>query len=488
MAISFNLIPSDLRVPGAYVEIDASKAIQGLTGYPTRVLAVGQRLDAGSVVAGDVVRVTRVEQAAEYFGAGSQLAHICEAFKAADELVDLWALPLDDAVAATAATWTVTLGGAATAAGTLSLYIGGRRVRVAVAVGDDGAAVATKLEAAIAAETSLAVTAARVDAVLTLTARNAGAAAGDLDLRHSYREDEALPAGTTCVVAQTAAGSGNPEIADVVAAIGDEWFTHIVCPWTDTANLAALAAELADRFGPLKMIEAIAFLGGVGTPSELMTMGAALNSPHLVVEGTGASPTPPWERAAALAAVAGRRLTIDPARPLQTLTLPGVLAPTVKDRATFSERDLLLRDGISTTRIGDDGTVVLERVITTYQETALGTPDTAWLDITTVATISYLRFDVRVFIASKFPRSKLADDGTRFSRGQDVVTPRVIRGELIARFGDWEEAGLVENVEQFKADLIVERDPNDPNRVNALLPPDIVNQLRIFAGLIQFRL
>ena len=40
----------------------------------------------------------------------------------------------------------------------------------------------------------------------------------------------------------------------------------------------------------------------------------------------------------------------------------------------------------------------------------------------------------------------------------------------------------------FKRFLIVERDQTDPNRVNVLLPPDLVNQLRIFAMLVEFRL
>jgi len=34
----------------------------------------------------------------------------------------------------------------------------------------------------------------------------------------------------------------------------------------------------------------------------------------------------------------------------------------------------------------------------------------------------------------------------------------------------------------------VERDSGNPNRINVLLPPDLVNQLRIFALLNQFRL
>ena len=48
--------------------------------------------------------------------------------------------------------------------------------------------------------------------------------------------------------------------------------------------------------------------------------------------------------------------------------------------------------------------------------------------------------------------------------------------------------GLVEDLTNFKAYLMVERDPDNPNRLNVLYPPDLINQLRIFAVLAQFRL
>ncbi|MDE2440503.1 MAG: phage tail protein, partial [Betaproteobacteria bacterium] len=83
---------------------------------------------------------------------------------------------------------------------------------------------------------------------------------------------------------------------------------------------------------------------------------------------------------------------------------------------------------------------------------------------------------------------KLANDGTRFGAGQAIVTPSVIRGELMAEYSDMEELGLVENRTLFAKYLIVERDSSNPNRINVLLPPDLVNQLRIFALLNQFRL
>ena len=68
------------------------------------------------------------------------------------------------------------------------------------------------------------------------------------------------------------------------------------------------------------------------------------------------------------------------------------------------------------------------------------------------------------------------------------MTPKIIKAELVAQYRIDEFNGLVENGSAFKANLIVERDPNDPNRVNVLYPPDLINQLRVFAVLAQFRL
>lgn len=51
-----------------------------------------------------------------------------------------------------------------------------------------------------------------------------------------------------------------------------------------------------------------------------------------------------------------------------------------------------------------------------------------------------------------------------------------------------EDLGLVENIDSFKANLVAERNAGDQNRLDVLMPPDLVNQLRIVANKIQFRL
>lgn len=489
--ISFNQIPIDLRTPGVYIEVDPSAAFRGLSGIPTRLLVIGQKLASGSAAPLELERILSADQAGERYGRGSMLAHMLAALKEANSYTECWAIAVEDAAAGAAATGAIEIAGAVTAAGTLNVYIGGRRIRIGVAATDTPAALATALVAAIAADPDLPVTAA-VNGVepstVDLTARNKGEAGNDIDVRINYYVDERTPGGLAITVTAMAGGAGNPDIASVLDLIGDEWFTDIISPWTDAANLVALEGDLAQRFGPLKMIDGHAYAGAAGTHAELATLGESRNSPHVSIIGAKASPTPPWEWAAAIAGVCAYHGKIDPARPFQTLTVPGLLPPAAADRFTLEERNLLLFDGISTFRVDAGGLVVIERMITTYRENSFGVADPAYLDLTTLKTLTYLRYDLRTFIGLRYPRHKLANDGTAFARGQAVVTPKTLKADIVARFRQWEEAGLAEGIDQFKADLIVERDPNDPNRVNALVPPDIVNQLRVFAGLLQFRL
>ena len=52
----------------------------------------------------------------------------------------------------------------------------------------------------------------------------------------------------------------------------------------------------------------------------------------------------------------------------------------------------------------------------------------------------------------------------------------------------WVERALMEDLDGFKEGLIVQRNTTDPNRLDVLLPPDLVNQLRIVGVKIQFLL
>jgi len=100
----------------------------------------------------------------------------------------------------------------------------------------------------------------------------------------------------------------------------------------------------------------------------------------------------------------------------------------------------------------------------------------------------YLRYDFRTQILTRYPRAKLADDGVQVGPGQQVMTPKLGKAEAINIFRGWEFLGLCENVAQFKQDLVCVRSTTDPNRLEWLLPPDLMNQFRVGAAVIQFLL
>lgn len=495
MPISFNSIPLDIRTFGQYIEIDNSRAVQGTPAQPHKALLIGTRLSTGTVAAAVPTLVPSAGAAEGYFGAGSYLAAMARAFKKNNPYTEMWAVALDEIGGGTKGTKTVTITGPATADGAIYLYIGGYRVTLAVASGDVQNTIATNLNAAIQAHPDYArmpMVSTVATNVVTLTAQHKGTSGNAVDVRVNYQQGEATAAGVTIVIATGVTGASDPSVATALTAIGDVQYNTIASQYNDDTNLELLGNELDDRWGPMRQQEGQAFAAMPGTQGTLTTAGNGLNWPFVTlfeIGGSGGnSPTPHWEAAGAVAGVDAFETGVDPARPRQTLQLKGVLAPIEQHRFTRAERQTLLTDGIATHYVDGSGTVRIERLITTYQTNPLSIPDPSYLDVTTMRTLAYLRYAVRSRIALKYPRHKLANDDTLVDPGQAVVTPGTIRAELISLFRDWERAGLVENVEQFKTDLIVERDLNDPNRVNARLSPDLINQFIVFAGQIQFLL
>ena len=492
MSISFNEIPSNLRVPLFYAEFDNTRAVQGSATQEYKTLLIGNRLAAGTKPALEPHVITSKEQADEYFGIGSVLADMADYYLRNARVNELTCVALDDDGAGVAATGDILFAGTATKAGTVSLMIGGKNIRVGVAVGDTAADVAAAVvaEMADAANDNLTVssvvnggTAEQVD----LTAKNKGEHGNETDVRHSYFAGEELPEGITATITALSGGTSNPDVDLVWPVLGDTQYILMVTPYTDASNLTKMETELTGRFGPLDANDGYALYGKRDNLAGLQTLGNSRNSQFSTIMGV-AGPNSPWQWAAAISGQVSESAANDPARPFQTLPLLGVLAPSQSERFTLTERNLLLFDGIATYSVDSGSRVLIEAMITTYKENAFGAPDISYLYLNTLLTLSYLRFDLKARITLRFPRHKLANDGTRFNPGQAIVTPNVIKAEVVSKFLVWEAAGLVENFAQFKNDLIVERNANNPNRVDILLPPDLVNQLRIVGTKIQFLL
>lgn len=491
MAISFDNIPTTLRVPFVYVEFNNARAAQGPAIQKYTTLLVGPKLAAGSATPLTIDTITSEEQARTLYGAGSILHGMVRSYLDNDKITELAVMSQDDDAGGVQATGSVDLDGTATADGTLAFYVAGRRVAIAVSSGDTATDVIAALDTAIGADPLLYVSSAvngGDNTILDLTAKNDGEMGNEIDLRFNLQSSDALPAGiTVTAITAMSGGSGNPDIDDVIGALSETQYNIIGHPYTDASNLTKLENELADRFGPIRQNDGVAFTAKIDSLANLTTLGNSRNSQHSSIMGA-IGPSAPWEWTGSICGQTAKSGQADPARPFQTLPLVGIVPPTETDRFTLQERNNLLFDGIATHTVAAGGVVRLERLITTYQTNAAGGQDSSFLDVNTLLTLSFLRFSFRNRMLLRFPRSKLANDGTRFGPGQDIVTPLTAKSEAISLFDEWQSAGLVEGAGQFANDLIVERNASDPNRLDFLLPPDLVNQLRVLGTQIQFLL
>lgn len=488
MTISFNEIPNDRLVPFVYVEFDNTRAVQGPAIQSYRVAMIGQKLSTGTKPVEEPVAVTSLAQAQTYFGRGSQLAKMFETYFDNNQTNETFAIALDDDGSAVKASGSFALSGSATAAGTVYAYVDGKRLTASVASGDSAATVATAVAAAINADSDLPVVAGTNSGTVDIEARNGGEAGNGIDVRLNYNDGEDLPTGLSNTTTAMASGANNPDIDDAIAAFGETQYHVVIHPYADATNLGKVEDELSDRWGPLLQNDGVAITCEKDTFGNLSTLGDSRNSQHsVIVAGTGI-----LESTARIAAGVGAVVAFngqnDPARPFQRLEIQDLTPPVESERFTDSEKNLLLKDGIATLFSDSGGGVRVQRLVTTYKLNLAGALDISYRDLNTILTLSYLRFDFRNTILLKYPRHKLADDGTRYSEGQAIVTPKVIVAESISKFRQWESLGLVEGVDQFKRDLVVQRSVTDPNRIDVLLPPDLVNQFRVMGAQIQFLL
>lgn len=489
MAISFNQIPLNLNTPGAFVEFDASRAVRGLQAMPHDVLIIAQKTTGGSATVEVPHLVKSADEARALGGQHSQAYQMVKAYKEIDSLTPVWVIFQSDNGSGVPATGSFVISGTATEAGETPLYISGRRVSVAIPTGMTAAQWETAALAALALEADLPVACtANAGTGVDVTAVNDGTQGNDIRIGVALQPGERVPAGLSFTLTQPASGATDVSYTNVITAMADDQYHTVVCGLNSSTALGAIVTEIESRWGPMRAIEGHAFAAGNDSQANLTTTGNGFNSANLTYVGyeNSALAPAPWEVAARAAAYSALGAQTDPVRAFTGLNLQ-VAAAHRGSRFTRAQRDTLLTDGISTVMAASDGRMLIERLVTTYQTNSLAIPDKALRDLTVVRGLAFLRFTLRARITSKFNRFKLADDGNEVP-GQPMVTPSIIKTEILAWFKDLQALGVVENFEQFAAELIVERDISDPNRVNCILPPDIVNNFLIFAGQIAFKL
>jgi phage tail sheath gpL-like len=493
--ITFTNIPTTIRTPGVYNEIDNSRALQGLIANPHKALIIGQKLSAANLVAINKVQYITTDNVANtYFGVGSPLARMCQIFKKNNPNTELHAIALDS-VAGTAASGRITFSAnlSVTKDCTFYLMINGSACYTDLTSGWSNPDILSAMKVQVNLNSYLPVHASTTGSnILVLSAVVSGTLGNYINLRTNYYAGQSNPIGYKSdgmvVISAMEGGATDPVLSDAWSIINNAQYQYIVNPFIDSSNLGSLESELEDRFGPLEDLQGAGFTGVRAAIGSCTTLGNSRNSPFNTIIGAYDSPTAPEEWAAALGGVAAWNLNIDPARPLQYLKLNGVLPPPEENRFTRSERDVILYDGIATFIVDNGGSVMLERCITTYQTNAAGTLDPSYLDVETMATLNEIRYQYKGRMVNRFiiPRFKLADDSFPVQPGSYITTPKTVKQEIIALFTMLRDKGLIENLNDFVNNLVVERDTTDRNRLNVLLPCDLVNQFRVLSSKISF--
>jgi phage tail sheath gpL-like len=509
MPISFAQIPSNIKVPLYWVEVDPSMA--GLPSLNLRALLVGTMNTDGTAPADIPVAIGTLAQAEAKFGIGSELARMFKAFFKNNFANEVWGGPVAEPVGASPSTGKITVTAPPTEAGTLHLYIAGQHVPVNMGMTDTAAEVAQAIVDAIMVHEDLPVTAVvngTTASEVDLTCTFKGINGNDIRVERDYYGQiggEIPPTGLgvtlpndtdpdPMIANHLQGGAGTPEFDNLIANMGEEEFEYVAMPYTDSTSLMAWEEEYGfsdtGRWGWMRQHFGHVFSSKRGEYSDLIVFGQTRNSGVVsIMAFETATPTPMFELTAAYTAKAQRALSNDPARPLQTLQLNGTLPAPLHKRFVFDEINSLANNGLAIQKCWPgSGMPQIAREQTTYQLNLYGQSDDAYELVTTLATLAKLLRNQRQAITSKYPRHKLANDGTRFGPGQAIITPGIAKAELVAQYKQDEWNGLVEDTSNFKKFLLVERDPNNPNRLNVLYPPDLINQLRIFAVLAQFRL
>lgn len=482
-------VPSNITViPLVGITFDSSRAFVGSATVPITVLLFGQKTATGVGPVETQITISNPDDAAQQGGFGSMIHRMALRYYDNNQVTDTVIMLLDDAAGSAAATTVLTITGTATSVGEFVLYIDGDRYAVGVAVDDTETTVGSAIATLVNADPNAPVTALSVAGVVTFTAKNKGVAAGDVDIRLSYNQGEKVPAGLAGAVADTTPGTVDPDVDDVLDNISDTWFNVWASGYNDTTSLGKIEDFIESIAGAVEQRDGMYYFAKKDTRANLISFATASgrNSPYVSMIAATNTPHSNHEIAAAYAGRVAESIQEDPAIPLHRMTLTGLLPKATTDRWTLQERNQLANSGIAT--LTHSQGVQTEATVTMYLKNSAGAVDIAYQLQNSVFILMRLRYTFVQRILSRYARAKLADSAERIGSGQLVLTPAKGRAEAVAWFKAEERAGQVENLEQFKAELIVRRQAGNPNGMEWLLPPDLINQFIIGSGDMQFRL
>ena len=226
-----------------------------------------------------------------------------------------------------------------------------------------------------------------------------------------------------------------------------------------------------------------------GTPGNAIALAAtvagATASGTTLSGGANGCPEPSWLWAAGVCARLAPWLsdcnTGNVSRNQSGLVVQGLHGPRTRALLPiYSGRNTLNNSGISTCRVGADGSVQVDKIVTTYQTGPAGQPDAVFRDVQAVYQVAGgLKF-LRALLAAEHGNKALADQNPG-SLGA-ISTPSDIKGTFVHGYATLVDNGVFEDLETYSKSLVVRRDSQNRARVNVYNPMQRVSPLDVLAA------
>ena len=514
MPVAFGQIPPDVLLPLFYAEVTSaaepwSPALKVcLVGSANQGAGYGE----GSHVPNQPYLLSGT-LAKELFGRGSMLARMYDFARSNAPFAEIWGCaipstlddpdPLNNAFRATAKV-RVIRGGTATFFGTGTFHIEGIPVHFNVQKNWSAATIAASIRNAVnSRQIGMLATIDPKDTshqTVLLTARYPGNVGNWLKVSYVGCFGRADNSAKNIIIAkhclqitkQTSDGSGEHSPTACFSTIQDRPFDVFIMGYQSPHFLMAcedFMDHAAGRWAPNRQLYGHIFTG-LNQASWQATYDylSVQQDPHMSIITVKNTVIPYWLWASALGGLAATHWSAPPelSRPLQTLELRNCCAGSDDDESfTRIEKQTLLNQGGSTITVDDNHTCRIDRVRTLRKYNVYGDPDPSWADAITMFQAQFFVRQMRARIQGAYPRCALS---TLPSGINGFTSPIEIRNLIIHEYKRLSGMGLVENVDLFTRYLVCERNPTDRNRVDVLMRPDFVNQLRVVAALVETHL
>lgn len=453
---------------------------------PRKILLIGtwDETTKTSIVANTPYLVTSPEDVGDRFGFGFMLHRLARWSFLGSLGIETWAIAQEENVAASFAQGTITVTATSASAGTIHLYIAGEYVPVTIADSDDGAAIATKINAAITADSTLPVTSSVSTNIVTVDAKSGGLWGNFVNLSLNRKYGEETPAGVTSIIfVQPTGGAGLPDIQDALDALGtgdeqnNDYFTDlnhgymqdtntldVIDVWNGTGNdFTGNYAKLVSR--PLRSVNGDTVAGSGGL-SALITFGDGRKQDRTsgIIPVPG-SPNHPAEVAALALGIAARinnnRAAEHYVGKILTNVIPGI--PADRWTSDYSNRDTAYASGISNT-IVQNTTVLMQDLLTFYHPDSVPSDSNGYREQVNIAKVQNITNSIRQnFEQEKWRGIFIVEDVAKVTNTVDKDKARDIRAvqnDVVALAKAWEQRGWIYNasytIDQIKTGAYIQ--------------------------------